>query len=146
MRTAKCLRPDLNYPPTAVGGILSFVTEPLHGLFAFIGSSASHGGKPLDHEVSGRSLPNVAQAMHFIRGFENYRSGSRLFGDAVLHRFDRAFLDYDQLLVRMLVAGMWRFAGIERRHMTFQLIERRRGLIEELATGSGLGGLSFNCL
>src|SRR4029079_9198216 len=87
---------------------------------------------PLDHVIRRRNVTDVLQAVELVRSLEDHRTGTGPVRLPVQERFDGPLLDDDQLLVRMLVRRVRALAGIQRRDVAFELVERRRRPLEEL--------------
>src|ERR1044071_2339781 len=97
------------------------------------------GRAPVDDVIGGGCRPHVLERVQLVRGVEDDGAGPRLDPLAFDERLDRALLDDDQLLVRVLVRRVRREPGVESRHVQLQLVERSGRRPEELTRGSDLG-------
>src|SRR5207244_4329144 len=92
---------------------------------------------PFDDVIRGGAVADVADAVQLIRGLKHDRSRTDALHLSVHQRLDGAFLDDDELLVRMLVRWMRRLAGIQRGDVNLELVERGRRLLDDLADEAG---------
>lgn len=97
----------------------------------------------MNHIIGSRGFANVRHVFIFVGGVENHgtrRGGLFLTVDVYL---EGAFLDDNEFLLRMAVERPGVFAGIERRDMAVEFVERRRRRVEHRHACAGGGGGEF---
>ena len=87
----------------------------------------------LEDEIHRLIRADVFQAVQFVGRFKNDSARRHDVRLVALQRRERALLHDHQLLVRVPVRRVRRFARIERRDVALEIAERRRGRIKDRA-------------
>ena len=99
---------------------------------------------PAEHVVRRRRVAHVPNRMFLVRRLEDHRPRPNAQLLAVDERFDGAFADDQDLLLGVPMRGVRCLAGVQRRDMTFELVQRGRWRSKHHAPCSHGGGLHLH--
>ena len=94
--------------------------------------------------ICGRFITGIPQGVFDVAGVENHRARADPLPFTIHQHFDRAFLDDDEFLLRMLVRRVGSFTGIERGDMALEHFQCGRGLLEKLSRETCFGGFGLD--